>query len=78
MKTHAELSALAPRRCTAQDMTFNGRCLNCGFSDPTCGPRLHPHPSRVTVTTQFHVTGLQPECSICRRRHGNEIKHECE
>lgn len=23
-------------------------------------------------------TALKPECSICRRRHGREITHECE
>lgn len=22
--------------------------------------------------------GLHPECSVCRRRHGDEVLHECE
>lgn len=30
-KTHAEMSAKAPRPCAAHDLTFGGRCLNCGF-----------------------------------------------
>lgn len=28
---HLERSTWAPRPCCAADMTFGGRCLNCGF-----------------------------------------------
>ncbi len=46
--THVERSALASRPCRAGDMTFGGRCLNCGY-DPkaqrepacTCTQRLY-------------------------------------
>lgn len=30
-RSHAEWSRRSSRRCTAHDMTFGGRCLNCGF-----------------------------------------------
>ena len=44
-ETHHERSAKASRPCVASDMTFGGRCLNCGFGEQETRPT--PTPWRV-------------------------------
>lgn len=56
--THKEHSARAKvaTPCTVVHLSFGGRCLNCGF-DPHAG---YIDPARVTPTSQYYVTGMQP------------------
>ena len=41
-ETHHERSAKASRPCVASDMTFGGRCLNCGFGEQETRPTPTP------------------------------------
>ena len=45
--THSEMSKknypISGRYCTAHDMTFGGKCLNCGFGFDKQPAVYHPH-----------------------------------
>ena len=53
-------------------------CSNCGckrwytdgFGDLRCGD--------CDISENAIIDKSKPLCSICRRRHGPEVKHECE
>ena len=72
METHAEHSKKARNAvpCTAQDLTFGGRCLACGY-DPTSEPYIR-EAQRVAERMR------RPICPECDAGDPTSIITECD